>query len=256
MKYYYRDISLFQNEDHDTEITSDQCEVVKKALYDLGLIAEEIDFFSNVQYNVNSFISLDGKVHTREYGNFVILNSHFSNWLNSFYTWKCFHNHYMNDSFSQLQKDYRIKEIVYQLADCLRNYTAHTAFAISSIQYNVIDETYRYLINSSNILDDPNNMNSKVRNWLVSHPSVDAMRLTHAFWEVFVRLQSEVWQAILPKIEQKKQEIADIITAKTDRLSSVIFFDEEHNMDFHLAILKHLDEKRRLICEHIMPQHY
>ena len=137
---------------------------VSKAVDSIQQMSNEMDFIAVLAYNLKCFYDIKKAKYPDGRTDFTRVNCCFSNYMNSFYTWKCFLNH-KYDSFQTLHVKQKNDCIVYSFGDRLRNYTAHNAFAITKHRYDVINEKEYYIIDTELLLQNEE-WNKEVKIWL------------------------------------------------------------------------------------------
>ena len=138
--------------------------LVKEAMQRIQNLSNEMDFFTIIFYNLRSFMNTPKKRGVHGEPDLAMINGCFSNYLNSFYTWKCFNKHEF-DQFDTLHAGKKDKNIAYKFGDRLRNYVAHNAFAITSCEYDVLQERFIGIISPSELLNG-DKWRGNVLNWL------------------------------------------------------------------------------------------
>ena len=222
----------------EKSISESEAKLILNNMSYLSIIANEIDYYRLVKYNISSFVGLQKSIHTQTYDNFMILNSGLANWLNSYYMWLTFHNHKFKLFFPELISRYREEHIVIKLANALRNHETHDSFAITEIRYDVINETTSYYMHTNSIIEKcPDKANYK--KWLINKlisgeikESIDAIEFTLSFETVLESVQHEIWDLLVDNIVKSYNDCIGIIDFEYSHLYNLsICFSNEGEHD-------------------------
>ena len=193
---------------------------ISKAVDKIRQMSNEMDFIAVLAYNLKSFYDIikarcpDGRK------DFTRVNCCFSNYMNSFYTWKCFLNH-KYDSFRSLHRQQKNDCIVYSFGDRLRNYTAHNAFAITDYIFDVINEQEYYIIDPEQLLQKEE-WNTEVKRWLKEQAkddtAIEAYSFVSDFYRVCQEIQNELWAE---QAQQIRNDLFTILSILPDGFSNI-----------------------------------
>ena len=111
---------------------------ISEAVDRIQQMSNEMDYIAVIEYNLKDFTCSTKTAGADGRSDYIRLNCSFSNFLNSFYTWKWYHNRVCKTSFLRLLERYRKKYVAYRLGERLRNYTTHKGFAITDRRYDAI----------------------------------------------------------------------------------------------------------------------
>lgn len=182
-----------------------------------------MDFIGVLEYNLQCFrdkrnsITPDGRV------DFNIINCCFSNYMNSFYTWKCYLNHNYKD-FPTIQEKAKSAHILYHFGDRLRNYTSHNAFAITKYTFDVINEKEYFIIDPNELLKKGKRKDwgSKVEKWLndqlKNDKFIEAYTFALEFYGICQEIQNELWRK---QTQQLREDLSAIIAILPSGLSNI-----------------------------------
>ena len=180
--------------------------LVNEAMERFQNLSNEIDFFTIIFYNLQSFLNTPKIQGINGKPDLAMINSCFTNFLNSFYTWKCFNKDEF-EQFDALHTQKKDKYIFYQFGDRLRNYVAHNAFAITSSSYDSLREQFYGVINPRELLNR-DKWTGKVKDWLQQNEKkskgIDAYSFAIEFYKVCNELQCELW---LSKVKQVRSDL-------------------------------------------------
>lgn len=194
--------------------------LVKEAMERIQNLSNEMDFFTIIFYNLRSFMSTPKIRGVNGQPDLAMINSCFSNYLNSFYTWKCFNKHEFAQ-FDELNTKKKDKYIIYQFGDRLRNYVAHTAFAITSCEYDVLRKRFHGMISPRELLNG-DKWSGNVKNWLSDKERkaevIDAYTFAIDFFDACNELQCELW---LSKMKQVHSDLLFISNIFPDGYSNI-----------------------------------
>ena len=172
-------------------------------------MSNEMDYIAVIEYNLKDFTCSTKTAGADGRSDYIRLNCSFSNFLNSFYTWKWYHNRVCKTSFLRLLERYRKKYVAYRLGERLRNYTTHKGFAITARRYNVIHESAYYIIKPRELLEweDPDyKLNATLKKWLneqdESRMPINACTFATEFYQICRDIQRDIWS-------KKKQQVHD-----------------------------------------------
>lgn len=241
-----------------SSITEDQFGSVQNAVFRLRQFLNETDHYITVFENAKDFIESlkekDGNSETM----FIRINRCFSNYLNSFYTWGCFHNHQSSWCFTEQYKSictvYQEQNIVYGLAKHLRNYTTHNGFAIYKFIFEVFNEKAYYMITPHffEYAEEKGKANKKVKKYLagVQAQGIDAYQFTIDFLAMFQELQTKIWKEAFGEI-QKEVNVLLNVAAPTppDCYNSYIVKSDDESFCLHIGRILELYTKRMQLLQ-------
>lgn len=235
------------------QISDTQIKLIYQAFHRIQQFLNETDHYLNVLVNAQYFLQLSQKGNSKEEIAFVELNLHFTNYLNAFYTWKCFHNHeeslYYAYIYKNLKKTYQDNNLIYCLASDLRNYTTHNGFAVDKIVFDVLSEQVSYWITTDFYLhaEKSKKTSRTVKNTLstIHSDGIEAVKFTTDFISMFKQLQKSVWEIAWTEIH-KEVEIILKITAPDapDCYNTYIKNSCDDTFHFHVGRILELYYKR------------
>lgn len=221
-------------------INTEQIAEIKEAYSHIYQFLNETDHYITVFQNAQEFIGILNNRNYEEETKFIQINRCFTNYLNAFYTWGCFHNHkdnwYLSEQFSTLKICYRENNLVYRLANSLRHYTTHNGFVITKITYDVLQEKTYYWI-SSQFYEHKNTKRNLKKTYLdeVKACGIDAYSFTLDFVNMFNEMQMEYWKMIKDEI-CKELEILLKFAATTTPDCYNTYIINSCDDEFHLNI--------------------
>lgn len=192
-------------------------------------MSNEMDFIAVLAYNLKCFFDIkklrcaDGRI------DFTRVNCCFSNYMNSFYTWKCFLKR-KYDNFQFVHKKQKSDCIVYNFGDRLRNYTAHNAFAITKYKFDVISEKEYYIIDPEQLLLDKE-WNQEVKEWIRKQADddtgIEAYVFASEFYQRCQEIQNKLWAEQTPQIYDDLSTIFAILPNDFSNIYNVSVLSED-----------------------------
>ena len=209
---------------------------ISEAVDRIQQMSNEMDFIAVLAYNLKCFYDIKKAKSPEGRTDFTRVNCCFSNYMNSFYTWKCFLNH-KYDSFQSLHGKQKNDCIVYSFGDRLRNYTAHNAFAITKHRYDVINEKEYYIIDTELLLQNEE-WNKEVKIWLneqaKNDTAIEAYMFASEFYQHCQEVQNELWAEQTQKIHDDLSAIFEILPAGFSNVYNVSILSEDQTV--HIGI--------------------
>lgn len=198
-------------------ITEDQISVIQKAYFYIQNILNEVDHYIAVIENVHDFLNLL-KERNDKADKFVQINRRYTNYLNSFYAWKSFHNHKKNECYypryEKLKSDYQKNNLIYGIAGDLRNYTTHNGFAIDKIEFDALNEKMSLWITRDFYIYEKNNPRASkivIKNLNeIQKEGIEAYKFTANFLEMFGSLQEAIWEELRSETQEKLKIILNV----------------------------------------------
>lgn len=194
-------------------ITEDKFAAIRSAITHVRQFLNETDHYITVLKDAEDFLSfVNGKSFKEEDTKFIQMNRYFSNYLNAFYTWKCFHHHqnswYLKDQFEEICFSYQKKSMVYGIANQLRNYSTHNGFAINKLIFDVIAEKMYYMVAPQffeSVLGKSSKASRKLKQYLgnIWSAGLDARQFTLEFIAMFKEFQAKIWERAATKIQEE-----------------------------------------------------
>lgn len=214
---------------------------ILKAMDRIRQISSEMDYIAVLEYNLKDFTCNTKTVGTDGRGDFIRLNCSFSNFLNSFYTWKWYHNRVYETNFSSLLEQYRKKYVAYRLGERLRNYTTHKGFAITNRRYDTIRKYANYFIKPKELLEweDPDHrLNAALKKWLneqdESRIPINAHTFAIEFFQICRDIQWDFWAKKKRQIHNDLFAILAILPDSFSNIYNVSIFSEDRSV--HISI--------------------
>lgn len=206
--------------------------LISEATNRIQQISNEMDFIAVLAYNLKSFYDIKKVKHPCNRIDFTRVNCCFSNYMNSFYTWKCFLNH-KYDRFQLLHGKQKNNCIVYSFGDRLRNYTAHNAFAITKHIYDGINEKEYYIIAPEQLIQREE-WNQEVKKWLIEQTKNDTAIEAYSFASDFYRfcqeIQNELWAEQVQLIHDDLSAIFTILPSGFSNVYNVSILSDDHTV--------------------------
>lgn len=198
---------------------------ISKAVDRIQQMSNEMDYIAVLKYNLEDFNCGTSTAGADGRGEFIRQNCSFSNFLNSFYTWKWYHKRVFETSFLRLLEQHRKKHVAYRLGERLRNYTTHKGFAITDRKYDVIREYTYYFIKPRELLEweDPDHrLNATLKNWLIeqdeSRTPINACTFATEFFQICRDIQGDFWSK---KKQQVHNDLLAILAILPDCFSNI-----------------------------------
>lgn len=209
---------------------------ISEAVDRIQQMSNEMDFISVLAYNLKCFYDIKKAKSPDGRTDFTRVNCCFSNFMNSFYTWKCYLNH-KYDNFQSLHGKQKNYCIVYSFGDRLRNYTAHNAFAITERRYDVINEKEYYIIDPEQLLQKEK-WNQEVKIWLNEQAKIDtaieAYMFASEFYQRCQEIQNELWAMQTKQIHDDLSTIFAILPTGFSNIYNVSVLSEDQTV--HMGI--------------------
>lgn len=243
------------------KITEDNLKAIQEAYTYIQNFLNETDHYIMVLENIWNFIACIQSLEKSKYEEetkFIQMNRHFMNYLNAFYSWKCFHGHESSyqhkKEYEDIKEKYQKQNLIYGLADALRNFSTHNGFAISTIEYDVLKEKTAYWITPL-FYDDMKklkpNGKSKINSLLKNHitqlqqTGIEAYTFTLAFQKTFIELQQTIWDFTLPEICKKIKVISSVAAPTApDCYNSYIVSTHDDEFNFGIGRILELYSRR------------
>lgn len=196
-------------------ISEEEYEQVKENLQYLKRIMESADYYFIVCANIKEFLNDSQCNGINERDNFIRLNRHMMNWLNSFYAWIEYHERHYNNLFVKLKAQYYDTYFEYRLAYELRKYTTHQALCVNQISFDVLNEQTIYKIMIEDILDYGKEIKAQIRNEskdLRSNiPYIDAVKFVSGFSNMFKDFEKNIFQCLEDEFSTKFNAIIPFV---------------------------------------------
>ena len=241
MKYYSEEYVIGGSDQVGVTFDAVTFSKVSKAVDRIQQMSNEMDFIAVLEYNLQDFFCSTKIAGSDGRRNFTKLNCCFSNFLNSFYTWKWYHDCIWRDIFLGLLEQYRKKHIIYRLGERLRNYTTHKAFAITGYRYDVINEIPYFIIDPNQLLkwEDPKHkLNATLKNWLKeqveNETPIEAYTFATEFYQLCREIQNELWTEQVQLIHDDLSAIFTILPSGFSNVYNVSILSEDHTV--HMGI--------------------
>ena len=215
---------------------------IKEATSRISSMSNEMDYIAVMACNYEAIFNAIDNIAANGQLDFVDINACFSNFLNSCYTWKCYHNHLCREIFEKLQNKYRQKHIIYRLGEELRHYTTHKAIAITRYVYDVLSETGSYQIDPQAILelDTPNHkLNAQLKKWLKDkvemNQRIDALSVTKEYYKLCQEVQQELWSSYIQLIHKDLSAIFSTLPLTTTNIYNVSIISDDQSVSFPMG---------------------
>lgn len=213
---------------------------IQEATNRIFAISNEMDYITLMDSNFQDFNCDVGSVMADGRVDFKRINCSFSNFFSSFYLWKSYHKHTYCDTFNDMLKCYRKRNIAFCLGEEMRNYTAHTAFSITETRYDVIKELRCYPIKPKMLLDSAEKqgkeLNSILKKWLKAKEEngelIDAESLVFEFYQICMEMQKELWACHIEKIHKDLETIGMFLPEGFSSIYNVSIRSEDQTIHF------------------------
>ena len=209
---------------------------ISEAVARIQQMSNEMDFIAVLAYNLKSFYDINKVKYPDGRTDFTRVNCCFSNYMNSFYTWKCFLNHKYGN-FKSLHGKQKNDCIVYSFGDRLRNYTAHNAFAITKYRFDVINEKEYYIIDPEQLLKNEE-WNQEVKRWLNEQvkddTAIEAYTFASEFYRCCQEIQNELWAEQTQQIHDDLSAFFAILPTGFSNIYNVSILSEDQTV--HIGI--------------------
>lgn len=191
-------------------ITEKELVSIRDAIIHVRQFLNETDHYITVLKDAEDFLAfLSSKSFKEEDTKFIQINRYFSNYLNAFYTWKCFHHHqnswYLKDQFKEVCSSYQKNNLIYGIANQLRNYSTHNGFAIDTIQFDVLSKKMYYMVAPQFFEYALEKSTSTLKQYLnnIRPFGLDAHQFTFEFIGMFKEFQAKIWEDAVAKIQDE-----------------------------------------------------
>lgn len=198
------------------KISDSQKDRIVEAKTSIQQFLGETDHYLTVLMTAQGFLDLAQNGNYREKTKFIELNLPFNNYLNAFYSWKCFHNHdhgsCLAEPSKELRKAYQENNTTYCLASTLRNYTTHNGFAIDRIEYDVLHEEISFQIARDFYQYAEKEGSALLKKSIESFQSsgIEAVAFTKAFILMFKTLHQEIFCKAGAQIENEVKTLMEV----------------------------------------------
>lgn len=258
LSYYFSDNKKHLYRDN---ISEEEYSKIQSSLKVLKESMNEIDYFLMLRENVLDFLKDAESNGVAIDNNFVRLNRHIMNWLNSFYAWVEYHERCCNDTFSTLKTKYYDDYFEYRFAYELRIYTTHKNLCITSITFDVLNEKTIFKIKLDDILENHKKIKSTVRHELIAMREeteyIDAVDFVKKFFNVISHFQDKLWKSLMPNIKSNFQYIQSFVphTQGITPDSYVISSDEQTYCSIGTSLNAYLDKWSKISISEEMLQY-
>lgn len=215
---------------------------IQEAINRIFAISNEMDYITLMDSNFQDFncdvrsIMADGRADLKR------INCSFSNFFSSFYLWKEYHKHTYRGLFENMLICCRKRNVVFSLGEEMRHYVAHTAFAITKVEYDAIKKIRRYPINPQIIINRAKNsnhsLNAPLRKWLEKKEkngeSVEADWLVLEFYQMCTDIQKEFWDSCIEQIHKDLETIYDLLPNEFSNIYNISVRSEDQTI--HLGV--------------------
>ncbi len=239
-------------------ITEEHLASIQMAILKIQEFLNETDHYIIVSENAKDFINSLKEATCNSETLFIQINRAFSNYLNAFYTWGCFHNHkkswhYFNQ-YHGFRDYYQAQNMTYSLANQLRHYTTHNGFAIYKIKCDVLNEKAFYQIAPTffDVVCESDKVNKKTKQYISSLKStgIDAYQFTVEFLEMFREFQSKIWEEPFIEIQKEVELLLNIVAPNTpDCYNTYIINPDDNSFFLNVGRFLELYEKRRRLLK-------
>lgn len=226
-----------------SSITEDHLTSIQNAIFFLQQFLNETDHYITVFQDAKDFMNSLQKPPCNSDTLFIQINRKFSNYLNAFYTWECFHNHknswYFYIQYQEFKNLYQAKNTTYGLANQLRHYTTHNGFAISEIKYDVLNEKAYYMItpNFFDFLRKGSTANQTIKQYIygLQPKGIDARQFTMDFFAMFNEFQNKIWESASSQIQKELKTVLCVVAPTAPDCYNTYIVNSD-DKSFHLNI--------------------
>ena len=197
-----------------TGITEEEVSTIQKNLQQLRCYMNEMDYILMLRENIYECLKCFEETKINDEKNFVNINRHMMNWLNSFYGWIEHHEKNYNDIFSSLKSNYYDSSFEYRLAYELRKYTVHQGLGVTKIELDILNKKITFPINindMSKCKDLKASLRKELSHMVNGNNTVDAFAFVKAFLAVIEKFQGDIWSAIHPSIANTVDRILEYV---------------------------------------------
>lgn len=237
-KYYIEDISITRQPKPLIIITKsdfDQLASCHQYLLDISTSVLEYHFVcENAITVIQECHQLSAGTHAGL--DFIPINRHLMNLLNSFYSWIQHNERYSKDIFPKMKKQYHENFFEYRLAYNLRKFVTHNSYCVTKINTDILKEKAHYLIMPETILSEINSgeLQASFVNELKRSSSIDVEKFVLHFMDMFNKMQTELWLA-------DKRKLVNVLE------SIYKFLPKEHPADFNSEVIAEIDDNKEII---------
>lgn len=151
---------------------------------------------------LDAFIEYMNCFENNNDNDFVNLNRHFANYINSFYMWISFYEKNYNEIFSRLKSSFFDKNFSYRAAYNIRTYVAHNVMPITNITHDIINNTVVANIKTSDMIKFKiqNIFKKELEKKKDRLKYINVMRLSQELKVVTDEFQRTIWNELQPEI--------------------------------------------------------
>lgn len=210
----------------------------KKLLVDF---LNETDYYLLVKRNALDFIDDATKNRCNNNDAFIHLNQYFSNFCNSFYIWKTFHNHCRwKKTFGPIKSYYQNNDLTYSMSDALRNYSTHKGFAITKITFDILNESTSYQIPPEKIIADEETKKYRLAYDYLSKINsdggvLDALTFANDFETMFEGMQLKFWSSIIPQVKDAYNTLLSYVPSQEPECYNTYILSDTGDYYLHIG---------------------
>ena len=220
-------------------ISQMEFEHIQKSLEELVLVSNEIDYWCLFSSNIQKLKQEFHHVNNDDDLMFIRLNGAFANCLNSYYLWKCYHNHDKTDYIEKIKKDFRSRYIECYLFSELRNALAHDGFIITQTSYDVLNEEMHIEIDPALILETNRKLNGKLRDYLEKLKEDDlkiqVIELIDKIEEIYEKAQKQLWEAQKKAVRENLNLIFAVIPSSLTDFYNTYIESDDGNIHYNIG---------------------